>query len=423
MSLDEMAAAFVTKYDGALSEFRRAGISMDHFVDEGRVLWRYILRSKKEHDEIPSADMLQARFPDLSLPRVRRNDKAMIIHDLHQRRRWLAIMRTINEVAGEAHTYEDVDVLVAKLQQGLNRAAFRNNGKHHLVDLFSQTISDEMIQEVMRRRESQIAGLPTGLKRFDNICGGLQRQRMVTIIGRTGKGKSWLNLLFVANAVSYGAKVLLYPLEMTLSETAFRLYTLFTQMHFGADRVIRNYDLTMGKTNPRTLTKALTSLSKKFGGQLIVADMGRMSDPYTIEKIEAEVEAHRPDLFWVDYLTLLSTPGRKTEAQDWQNVRSLSSGVKLISMRQHVIGGCSAQVNREGIRGSVFLPRLEHIAYGDSIGADSDQVFSINRKDNHLYYALVKNRNGPEIGMTRVKFQPDEGLLEETDEQEDDKDD
>lgn len=61
----------------------------------------------------------------------------------------------------------------------------------------------------------------------------------------------------------------------------------------------------------------------------------------------------------------------------------------------------------------MFLPRLEHIAYGDSIGQDADMVFSINRKKDGLYYALVKNRGGPEISRTKVNFSINVGIIEE----------
>src|SRR6202035_3589814 len=98
---------------------------------------------------------------------------------------------------------------------------------------------------------------PTGLKRFDAYAGGLQRQRMVTIIGRTGLGKSWLDLLFTACAVQYGAKVILYPLEMTLPETAFRLYTIFSQRMFGMERVFKNYDLSVGKVSKAKIMRFL----------------------------------------------------------------------------------------------------------------------------------------------------------------------
>jgi hypothetical protein len=219
--------------------------------------------------------------------------------------------------------------------------------------------------------------------------------------------------MMVARAVMDGAKVILYPLEMTLTETAFRLYTLFTQQMFGADQVLKNYDLTTGKVSTRKLVRFLNALEDKFSGQLMVADMANLSDPYTNERIEAEVDMHKPDMFWVDYLTLLKPPGTSRGVDDWGAVRQLSNGIKNTAMRRDCVGGCSAQVNRAAMHADVFLPRLEHISYGDSIGQDSDLVFSINRKGKHLFYALVKNRGGPEIGRTRIRFNVNEGILEE----------
>jgi hypothetical protein len=71
---------------------------------------------------------------------------------------------------------------------------------------------------------------------------------------------------------------------------------------------------------------------------------------------------------------------------------------------------------------------LENIAYGDSIGQDADQVFSLNRRGLHdMFYSVVKNRLGPEIGGERgihVRFDANVGILRETggDDEEDDGD-
>lgn len=228
---------------------------------------------------------------------------------------------------------------------------------------------------------------------------------------------SWLDLLFVANAVINGHKWILYPLEMTLEETAFRLYTIFSARMFGAHKAIKNNDLMMGRVTKRKIVRFLHALEDQFAGQLHVADVGSLSDPYTNERIEAEVELHKPDGFWVDYLTLLKAPQQGKGGDDYSAVRYLSSGIKGAAIRQDCVGGCSAQVNREALKVRSFIPRLEHIAYGDSIGQDADQVISLNRRGNYLYYAMVKNRHGPEIPTKRVKFFVDQGEIAETDEQ------
>ena len=124
------------------------------------------------------------------------------------------------------------------------------------------------------------------------------------------------------------------------------------------------------------------------------------------------------------FLTLMKAPGGY-DADDHIAIKSLSNGIKGIAQRQNCVGGASTQVNREALKVRAFLPRIEHVAYGDSIGQDADQVISINRRGggNSLYYAMVKNRHGPEIGKTRVRFFVDQGIIEEDDVQDDPDDD
>lgn len=232
---------------------------------------------------------------------------------------------------------------------------------------------------------------------------------------------SWLDLLFMATAVTNGQKVVLYPLEMTLFETATRLYTIFSKEMFGMSRVIKNMDLNRGMVSELKVRRFLKVMEEKFGGRLLVADMGTMSDPYTLERIEAETEVHRPDVIWIDYITLLKPPGNNNRGVDeWGAVKLLSGGIKGIAMRRNVVGGVSAQVNRQALNNEkIFLPRLENIAYGDSIGQDTDICISINRKGPILYYAVVKNRGGPEVPQKKCRFDVNLGHIVEEDDLED----
>ena len=150
----------------------------------------------------------------------------------------------------------------------------------------------------------------------------------------------------------------------------------------------------------------------------------RQHDLVTVERVGAEVSIYQPDMFWIDYITLMKAPGVGRDGnEDHTTVKALSNGIKQIAMRNRCVGGASAQVNRESIKAKAFLPRVENIAYGDAIGQDADGVVSINRQGAYLYYALVKHRGGPEIGKTKVQFMVDEGIIEEAADQDDEDDD
>lgn len=421
--LDESLISYTLRFN-SLAELKQAGVTKEHFVDEYRSVWMYILRAQRDHETLPSADTLLNRFPDLQLPRVRRSELPLLLHELRQRHKFIEVLHALNAAADGATSYDQVDEVIQHLQARLNTLAFIGEGSSHLVDLLSNEGMERMLEDAARRRRGEgVIGIPTGLARFDSIAGGLQAKKMAVAIGRPGKGKSWLDLLFVVSAILSGKKVMLYPLEMSLEETAHRLYTIFSSRMFGVRKVLKNYDLTSGRVSVAKMQKFLSVLEDRFSGQLYVADVGSLADPYTNERIEAEVEIHHPDMFWVDYITLLKPPpgaGRGGDSSDWGAVRQLSNGIKNTAMRRNCVGGCSAQVNREALRNeNIFLPRIENIAYGDSIGQDADLVFSINRRGEYLYYALVKNRGGPEFGRTKVRFQVNEGVIEEVPERPD----
>lgn len=424
MSVDESLLSYVIQNPKAFNEVLRTGITEDYFVDEYEKVWAWLARMKNKHGKIPSRTVVETRYPDLEFARVRQRDIPILVHDLRQRKKYMDFLTMLDEASRDAESPEDIDEALAALQGGLNSLSARN-GMSSIVDLFGDETTKRMTKDLKRRKKQQIRGIPTGLKRFDGITGGLQKGRLVTIIGRPGLGKSWLDLLFVASAVQSGAKVILYPLEMSLEDTALRLYTIFSCKFFGQKKAIRNLDLANGRISMSKIVKLMGLLQDKYEGQLLVADIGSMSDPYTMDRVGAEGDLYKPDMQWIDYLTLMKAPGiGRDGGEDHTTVKALSNGAKQVAVRGKRVVGISAQVNRNSISGHALLPRLENIAYGDSIGQDADHVLSINRKKDSpdLYYGLIKNRHGPETGKIRVRFFVDRGLIEEHEKQEEDED-
>lgn len=415
MSLDATLISYVVRRPASFTDLQRHGISADDFADDYRDVWRYLERHKRTRGKVPSRSAVTTRFPDMEWYNTSVGDSEELVDQIRQRRRWTRFLDALDEAATTAGSPENVDDAVAKLSARVNFLA-NPSGNAHLVDLFDHETAKRMLQEIRSRKFGGALGIPTGLRRFDDL-GGMVKGRSYVVGGRTGLGKSWIDLLFVASAVISGHKVILYPLEMTLTETAFRLYTIFSQRMFGAQRVLRNTDLTMGRVTKAKVVRLLHALEDKFAGQLYVADIGALSDPYTVDRIRAEVEIYRPDMFWVDYITLLRAPEMMRGGEDYSAIRYLSSGIKLTALNFDCVGGSSAQINREALKVKSFIPRLEHIMYGDSIGQDADGVAMLNRRGQWLYYGLVKNRHGPEIPTTRCAFQVDEGAIYETEDQ------
>lgn len=421
MSLDAKLISLALKKPELLLEFQQAGVDDDFFIGDYQKVWRYIVRMSLDHDSVPSPDLVEARFKFFDLEASKKRDAPMLLTEIHRRHKWQMFLGALDQASTEADDVDTLDIAIANLQGQMNELAFVGNSRG-LVDAFGREAKERMMEDLKERRRGGTIGIPTGLKRFDYVTSGLQHSRMVVIMARPGIGKSWLNLLFCASAVMNGKRVVLFPLEMTFEETALRLYTIFSQRMGGSKKVLRNLDLSSGRISPKKVVKFLDALENRFAGSLLVADIGNMADPYTIERVGAEVAMNKPDMFWIDYITLMRFPGGRDTREDIA-IRGLSNGIKQTAVKNRCVGGASAQVNREAVKTRDFLPRVENIAYGDAIGQDADQVISINRKDAYLYYALVKNRLGPEIGKTRAQFMVDEGIIEDAADQDDEDDD
>lgn len=425
MSLDESVISHALRRPEVLRDLRRAGIDENYFVEDYQKVWRWLNKAKRDHGTTPSLQAVQTKFPELEIRKIREKDLPILIGELHDRKIWMDFLGLIEDASRQAATPNEVRSVMTTMQREMTSLVVRN-GESAVVDLFSPEQQKRMIRDLKRRKSADSQGIPTGLKRLDYVTGGLQPGRMTIVMGRPGLGKSWLDLLFVASAVMYGGKTLLFPLEMSIEDTAYRLYTIFSQRMYGPSKAMKNLDLTSGRVSMSKFRKFLTALEDRFNSQLLVADIGSMRDPYTVDRIDAECEIHQPSFMWVDYITLLKGPVGRDGAEDHTTISALSKGIMHTLVRHNVAGGASAQVNRESLKVKAFLPRLEHIAYGDAIGQDAHHAISINRKNianDYLYYAMVKNRHGPEIGKTRLKFFVNEGLIEETQEQEEDEDD
>jgi replicative DNA helicase len=223
---------------------------------------------------------------------------------------------------------------------------------------------------------------------------------------------TWINLLFAREAVIAGGTVMLFPLEMTLFETAARLYTLFSA-RTQKDRVLKNLDLQSGNVSIKKVVRFLNFLEDHYAGQLYIADVGSIMDPMTVDRIRSEFELHKSvDVGWIDYIQLMRSTANR-DARGDERIKELSNGCKAMAQNFDIVMGCSAQANREATRGGFLLPTADHVGLGDSIGQDSDQIISLAQKGKYLFYGVTKNRHGPQIGKTRLKFFPDEGLITE----------
>ena len=95
---------------------------------------------------------------------------------------------------------------------------------------------DDAIREIENRieinqRRTGLSGIGTGLFKFDQFTGGLQKTDLIIIGGESSQGKTSLALTMLKNAVlKFGAKAAVYSLEMSKSQLVARIISQETNI-------------------------------------------------------------------------------------------------------------------------------------------------------------------------------------------------
>ena len=170
--------------------------------------------------------------------------------------------------------------------------------------------------------------------------------------------------------------------------------------------MFKSMDLMHGKNFDLVAYKRfLKELSGKLDGRLVVDDTsrGRVSP----SSIAAQIERNRPDIVFIDYLTLMNAGG-----DDWRAMAELSGEIKGIAMRYEVPIVAAAQINRMAIGNDV--PGAEHLAASDAIGQDADAVVTMRQMSQRVIkMKLAKFRHGMDGQAWFNEFSPNTGRFEE----------
>lgn len=221
----------------------------------------------------------------------------------------------------------------------------------------------------------------------------------------------------IASAISAKHKVLFYSLEMTQNEVFGRLYTILSHKDLPPEDAIRNLDFAHGRVKRHRIISVAKSLAGKYRGRLMLSTHDVLC---TLDQIEADIENYHPDMVWVDYLTLMP---RRRANDDRVAIAELSTGLKRIALKQQVVIGACAQLNREAVSRPQKKPgferkqpQLEHIFGSDGAAQDANIVLLLQKHDDGLSMFLAKNRGGPQypdVPEIFMDFRPDEGVMRE----------
>jgi len=249
-----------------------------------------------------------------------------------------------------------------------------------------------------------VTGLKTGFREMDRRTGGLQKSDLIILAARPSMGKTSFALNLAYNvAVHEQVGVGIFSLEMSREQLVMRM--------LGSSGSFNLHNLRRGKLRsddwPR-LTQACEQLSK---APIYIDDNSGISVLEMKSKARRLKQQHGLGLIIIDYLQLMSSPGRVENRQ--QEISIISRNLKGMAKDLEVPVLALSQLSRGVESRGDHMPLLSDLRESGAIEQDADVVLFIFREEvykpedetvhNMATIKIGKQRNGP-IGQFDLHF-------------------
>ena len=268
----------------------------------------------------------------------------------------------------------------------------------------------------------EFRGTPTGIGCLDGVTGGIKRDDVWIIGGRSSMGKSIAGLAIARNVVMQNRGVMMFSLEMSIREVQARLIADLAYEEGGGWQVHYS-DVLKGDLDHATRDRARLSARRLAGLPMVVNDRGGL----TIDDIRhqglRQVRAWRKakvqtGMILIDHLGLVK-PLRRTDSKAADTADTVDQ-LKDIAKQWDCPIVALAQVNRGPENRSDKRPTMGDLNWSGSIeqiadfvcllyrpayylarSADPDDLDKAAQMKNDLELLIQKNRAGA-IGTQRA---------------------
>ncbi|TDQ55502.1 replicative DNA helicase [Actinorugispora endophytica] len=297
----------------------------------------------------------------------------------------------------------EVDDLVDRAQAEIYRVAEKRTGEDYLpLSEIMPGALDEI--EAISSHDGTMTGVPTGFTDFDALSNGLHPGQMIIIAARPAVGKSTLALDFArAASIKHQLTSVFFSLEMGRNEIVMRLLS--------AEARVPLHTMRSGLMTDDDWTRLARRMGEVASAPLFIDDSPNMSMMEIRAKCRRLKQQHDLKLVIVDYLQLMSSPGRVESRQ--QEVSEMSRSLKLLAKELEVPVIALSQLNRGPEQRTDKKPQVSDLRESGSIEQDADMVILLYREDVHEKESprageadliVAKHRNGPTATVT-VAFQ------------------
>ena len=366
--------------EGKLDIIKNNNLSHEYFLaypDE----YNFICSFEKEYNKLPDKETFLSKFTTFELLDVTETDQYLVatINEEHLYYKSVGVINKVAELLS-TNSHDAVQYMLSKIPELTTTNLITG------VDIIKDATSrfDSYISKQSGKSKSVIL---TGLEELDKLLfGWMPGEELVTVLGRTNQGKSWLLLQFLTAAWKQGKRVGLYSGEMSPEKLGYRFDTLFN--HFSNTNLLRG----QSELDYEGYINSLRTRENPF----VIITPKELGGRATVSKICNMIEKYKLDIVGIDQYSLMLDERSGKGDQLRTQLDHISSDLFDASMKYSIPIIGLVQANRSGAvnKESEGTPELEHISESDAIAHNSSRVLSMRQSGAGLEISIKKNREG-----------------------------
>lgn len=289
---------------------------------------------------------------------------AKIIKDYAYRR---LLVNTAQEMVKVAHNSQNVEAEIAEIIERLSKQQSVGDGAAHWSDAIGK-LYDEV--EERSKNPKDIWGIPTGIKDFDAITGGLQPGEIFLLGGEPGIGKSKLSLQMGVNMGLAGHPGVIYSLEMRKMQVTRRAISSIGK--------INTQKLKSGKLDSSDWEAFTRAIEVASQAPIFLCDAANLTTAKMRSDLARLVKRENVEWFVLDYLFLMADGDGSLN--DTERTAALSRRLKQITLEFGLAGITVTSVTKEGMGGD-SKPTQKNVRGSGQVPHDADIIGFLN---NHI---------------------------------------
>lgn len=382
--------------------------SLDNsYFPEYKKEFDFIKEHLDRYHQVPDKETFLGKFPDFKYLDVK-EPNSFLLQELINDRNQRYLASSFNKVR-DCIMKGDVDNAMKIYRNGID--GLKTGITLESVDILHDKSRYEEYLE--KSKDFSKYFVKTGFHELDKVIGGWDRNdELATIVGRSGRGKTWCLLKSLVAAAEQGLKVGLYSGEMTASKVGYRLDTLISHLSNGAI-IHGNVDI------KNEYKDYIDNVASKISGSIHVLTPSMIDGPAGVKALGLFIDKEKLDILFIDQHSLLEDD--KNAKNPVEKAANISKDLKNLQVMKKIPIISVSQQNRvknEDSKGNQVID-LTLISQSDRIGQDSTTVIFIERKDDVMRLHLVKSRDSENGKVLTYRIDLNKGIFEYSPDDED----